>query len=85
MAVPKKKRYKQIVRSRRSLEKLNLLKKQNVNPSFYSNFIYKFKIEDASYGNNPCGMCEKSTSKTVCLNCYIDTFLGTFNKYKRII
>lgn len=81
MAVPKKKRYKQIVRSRRSLEKLNLLRKQKVNSTFYSNFIYKFQTDIANYGNNTCAYCDKSTSKRICLNCYTTHFLGAYVKY----
>lgn len=38
MAVPKKKRYKQIVRSRRSLQKVELLKRQILPKSYFSNF-----------------------------------------------
>ena len=38
MAVPKKKRYKQIVRSRRSLQKVELVKRQNLGVSYFSNF-----------------------------------------------
>jgi hypothetical protein len=38
MAVPKKKRYKQIVRLRRSFEKINILKKHKIVINNYSNF-----------------------------------------------
>lgn len=44
MAVPKKKRYKQIVRSRRSIKKVDLLKKQKINTSYFSNFNNRTSI-----------------------------------------
>ena len=39
MAVPKNKRYRQVVRTRRSLQKINLILKKNLALTKFSNYI----------------------------------------------
>ncbi len=63
MAVPKKKRYKQIVQSRRSLRNITLLQKNRINFTKYLNFFnnvqtvldnttdYDFLTHNFSYSN----------------------------------
>lgn len=83
MAVPKKKRYKQIVRTRRSLNKTTLLKKQNINKSHYSSFSFLNSKEEMKYifSDNTCAYCSNNTSKKVCLNCYTTHFIGAYVKH----
>ena len=82
MAVPKKKRYKQVTRSRRNLQKTNNLLKKNIKINQFSNFIW---IGEPDYGHliKNCAYSDGSTSKNVCPNCYNTHFLGAYVKYKK--
>lgn len=62
MAVPKKKRYKQIVKSRRSCQKNNLILKQNISMTKYNNYANNSIISceichGANYNVNLCKDC----------------------------
>ena len=83
MAVPKKKRYKQIVSSRRSLQRIELLKKHNVKLHRYSNFTTISSDSEINYDliNKNCGFCGNGKSKKVCLNRYTSHFIGAYVKY----
>ena len=78
MAVPKKKRYKQIVRLRRSLiERNNLLKKKATITKFrnYANISNEYK--NISY----CSFCknkEEIRINKLCSSCYVIYFLNYF-------
>lgn len=80
MAVPKKKRYKQIVRSRRTTNNLNLLKKKKINSTKYSDFINIKNLKKSSiiFSDKTCTYCSQNKSKNICLNCYTTYFLGTY-------
>lgn len=83
MAVPKKKRYKQIINSRRSLQRIELLKKHNININRYSNFTKVLPESEINYDliDKNCGFCSNGNSKKVCLNCYTSHFIGAYVKY----
>lgn len=85
MAVPKKKRSRPLVRSRRSNNLIKLLNKHNISIQNYSNFI---DIKDTSnvlkntcaYHVQACAYYEGSTSKHVCLDCYLTDFIYAYRK-----
>ncbi len=84
MAVPKKKRYKQIIRMRRSLNNLNLLKKNKIAITLYSGFIdikttLKPLLENKTKN---CVNCLQNKSNKLCLNCYTTHFMGANIKNK---
>ena len=70
MAVPKKKRYKQVIRTRRSLQETILLKKHGLQKESYKNFF----IEQTSV-NPSKNRCYCNGGSTLCLNCYKDLVL----------
>ena len=82
MAVPKKKRYKQITRFRRDLQRTNNLIRKNIKINSFHNFVW---LEPDDYGHldRTCVYWEGNPSKTVCLNCYNTHFLGAYVKYKK--
>ena len=82
MAVPKKKRSKQIVKSRRFMNKLNILKSKNISINNYSNFSNEKNIFQNSL-INVCSICTKKRMKSLCLYCYQDHFKGT-HAFKKI-
>ena len=77
MAVPKKKRYKQIINVRRSLFNIILLRKKNLNITKFDNFkVLSYKINSsniffkACYRDfKDCGNCLGSSSNKVCNFC----------------
>jgi ribosomal protein L32 len=76
MAVPKNKRYRQVVKTRRSLQKLNLITKKNLTISKFTNYV----TPTIDYINSVrCSLCqnEQITNK-ICANCYVDTFARSF-------
>lgn len=74
MAVPKKKRYKQVVKSRRSLQKINLIIKKNLFFNKFSNFI---STSDRYIDTYYCSFCKnKELSKQYCMDC-----LNIFTKF----
>lgn len=66
MAVPKRKRYKQVVRHRRSLQETLLLGKKGLGKTKYGSF---FNTKPGVTGEN-CFVCGGSKRWTLCLNCY---------------
>lgn len=80
MAVPKKKRYKQVVRLRRSLMKINTLKRNNVTITKFKN--YANILED--YNNvTYCSICKNLENRELnklCSSCYVIHFLNHFAK-----
>ena len=82
MAVPKKKRYKQLIRVRRSLQKKSLILKKNLTLTKFSNYVNIF-----SEPNQPlyCVFCknDKFINK-FCANCYVDIFVRSFLFKKEI-
>ena len=78
MAVPKKKRYKQIVRLRRSLIETNNLRKKNVTITKfknYANILNEYK--NISY----CSFCkslDNTKNNKLCSSCYVIYFLNYF-------
>ena len=55
MAVPKNKRYKQIVKTRRSLQKLNLITKKNLALGKFTNYV---NVSPLYVSNVKCLFCE---------------------------
>ena len=82
MAVPKKKRYKEVVRSRRSLEKLNFLKKKNIIVSKFLNYAnISSNYENITY----CTNCNSNKiSNNLCESCYVYCFLNFFSKKNKL-
>lgn len=82
MAVPKKKRYKQIVRSRRSLAKINCILKKNITITKFKNYAnISSDLKNIIY----CSIC-RSTNLTnkLCSSCYVIYFLNFFGKKNEI-
>ena len=78
MAVPKKKRYKQLVRIRRSLIKKNLIIKKNLTITKFKNYasiINEYK--NVTY----CSFCkswENNKTNKLCSSCYVIYFINHF-------
>lgn len=72
MAVPKKKRYTQVVRTRRSLQETILLKKYGWSKEHYKNFFEKTNFTNSTKN---CWYCNGGQKSTLCLNCYKDLLL----------
>ncbi|HNK90888.1 MAG TPA: hypothetical protein PKN63_10040 [Chitinophagales bacterium] len=80
MAVPKKKRYKQVVKHRRTLQKNTLLLKKNLTISKFTNYANNTSQIDAQ---PYCNLCKnKGFSNNICEICYVDSFLKIFLKRK---
>ena len=78
MAVPKKKRYKQVVRARRSLNKINLILKKNVTITKFKNYA---NISDEYINSTYCSTCKSKENKRInalCSSCYVIYFLNHF-------
>jgi hypothetical protein len=85
MAVPKKKRSRQIVRSRRSASANKLLNKHNILIKNYSNFISINSIDNSlkntcTSNKKSCAYFNGSTSNNVCLDCYVTDFAYAYIK-----
>lgn len=85
MAVPKKKRSRPLVRSRRTASAIKLLNKHNILIKSYSNFINVNSINDLT--KNKCTSNKKwcayytgSVSNNVCLDCYLTDFAYAYIK-----
>jgi len=79
MAVPKNKRYRQVVKTRRSLQKYNLvLKNQSVITKFknYISVLSKYSKVNKVY----CIFCQndKLNISKLCTKCFIESFLYGF-------
>lgn len=78
MAVPKKKRYKQVVKNRRSLNKLNTIQKKNLTITKFKNYANILEeYENITY----CSLCrsiEQGKNNTLCSSCYVIYFLNHF-------
>jgi hypothetical protein len=84
MAVPKNKRYKQVVKTRRSLQKYNLiLKNKSVITKFknYINILSKYSKSNEIY----CIFCQndKLNISKLCTKCFIENFLYGFMYLKQ--
>ena len=73
MAVPKKKRYKQVVKSRRSLQKLNLVEKKNLSITKFFNYT---NVTSNYINTHYCSFCQNDKIKQYCLAC-----LSIFHKF----
>ena len=83
MAVPKKKRYKQVVKHRRTLQKNTLLLKKNLTISKFTNYANNTSQIDAQ---PYCNLCKnKGFSNNICEICYVDSFLKIFLKKNSIL
>jgi ribosomal protein L32 len=82
MAVPKKKRYKQIVRSRRSLKKENTLLNRNISITKFRNYANtSTSYTDIAY----CNICKSNDfANKLCASCYVLYFLNFYHKKKEI-
>jgi|JI61114C2RNA_FD_contig_91_1124499_length_2643_multi_3_in_0_out_0_2 ribosomal protein L32 len=78
MAVPKKKRYKQVVNHRRSLSKTMLLKKKYIELSYGCAFIKT--STGLKFYQQPCGFCSEKDSNHICVDCYTTYFKSAFSK-----
>ena len=88
MAVPKRKRYKKIVKSRRSLQKINLIFKKNITITKlnnYANNLNKFRNYESSESAFYCEFCRnKKINNNLCPSCYVDYFLGVLLPKKKL-
>jgi hypothetical protein len=85
MAVPKKKRSRQLVRSRRTISVNKLLNKYNILIKNYSNFINNNSFSIVSKNvctanSKSCAYYTGSTSNNVCLDCYTTDFVYAYIK-----
>jgi hypothetical protein len=78
MAVPKKKRYKEVVKSRRSLDKLNFLKKKNITITKFMNYAnISPNYQNVTY----CNFCQSTNiTNNLCASCYVLYFLNFFSR-----
>jgi hypothetical protein len=81
MAVPKKKRYKQVVKSRRSLQVQNSIKKFPFTKTRYTNFFYELKYAYC-YG---CGIRRAYMFEIICRNCMYLRLFGMFFLGKKVL
>ena len=80
MAVPKNKRYKQVVKTRRSLQKLNLITKKNLTLNKFTNFV---NLSSNYINTVQCFYCRnKQITNQLCANCYVTTFAQSFFEKK---
>lgn len=80
MAVPKNKRYKQVVKTRRSLQKLNLITKKNLTLNKFTNFV---NLSSNYIDTVQCLYCRnKQITNQLCANCYVTTFAQSFFEKK---
>ena len=81
MAVPKNKRYKQVVKTRRSLQKLNLITKKNLTLSKFKNYVNP----SSNYKSTVlCAFCKNyEIVKKICAHCYVTAFALFFKTRKR--
>jgi hypothetical protein len=78
MAVPKKKRYKQIVRERRFLQRQRSLAKNFV---WLTKFVNYTTAPVVIGSRLPCFICQnKKWSRELCASCYVETFLSLYVK-----
>lgn len=83
MAVPKSKRYKQIVRSRRSLQKTNLILKKNITITKFNN--YTNNLDKFAKSTFYCQSCKnKDINNNLCQNCYVDYILNVVLLKKKL-
>lgn len=85
MAVPKKKRSRQIVRTRRSNDINKLLTKNNIIIKVYSNFsiikpINEKNSDVCAFNVKTCALYHGSAAKTLCNGCYASDFVHGFVK-----
>ena len=79
MAVPKKKRYKQVVRSRRSLQQNQVFLKNKITLTKFTNYIVTKESEFFSLPNcNFCNGKELKFAKQLCSQCYYRYFVSTY-------
>jgi hypothetical protein len=73
MAVPKKKRYKQVVKTRRSLLKINTILKKNLTITKFNNYA---NISKSLY----CNFCKNKgmSASNLCGSCYVIYFINFF-------
>ena len=83
MAVAKSKRYRQIVRSRRSLNKINSINKKGITITKFNNYANILK----RYTNRTyCSICtSKEFTNTLCSNCYVIYFLNDYKPKNEVI
>lgn len=91
MAVPKKKRSREVIRVRRSNSRVKLLNKYNISIKNYSNFVSinllnksnekvcSFNVKSCAY--NFSVNSNNNISNKVCLGCYVTHFVPAYIKY----
>lgn len=78
MAVPKKKRYKQIVKERRFLQRRSGLLKNSVSLTKFANYTTAPVV---IISRLPCFICRnKQWTRELCASCYVETFLSLYVK-----
>lgn len=78
MAVPKKKRYKQIVKQRRFLQRQVSLVRNNLH---LTKFVSYTTAPVTIISRLPCFICQnKKWSRELCASCYVETFLSLYAK-----
>ena len=77
MAVPKKKRYKQVVKSRRSLQKINTILNKHLTITKFNNYANIFTTNEGF----SCVSCKNDLPKnSLCGSCYVSYFVNFFEK-----
>lgn len=82
MAVPKKKRYKQVVKSRRSALKIDKILKKNLTITKFNNYANILNdYKNITY----CESCNSNDfSNKLCSSCYVFYFLNFYDRKRRI-
>ena len=81
MAVPKKKRYKQVVKSRRSLQKINTILNKHLTITKFNNYANIFTTNEGF----SCVSCKNDLPKnSLCGSCYVSYFVNFFEKKRPI-
>jgi len=89
MAVPKKKRYREVVKTRRSLQKKNLILKKNITITKFNNYAsisepYNLHFNEL-FQTVYCNTCKNDKiNNKLCASCYVDCFLNLYHKKKVI-
>ena len=86
MAVPKNKRYRQVVKTRRSLQKYNLILKNNSIVTKFRNYISVLSKYSKTNKIN-CVFCQNGNLNIsiLCSKCFVENFLYGFMYLKQDI
>ena len=84
MAVPKKKRYREVVRTRRSLQQQSKILTKNLSITKFNSYASILTIPNSST-KFYCDICHNNdqiNEKKLCASCYVIYFFYSFNKQR---